>query len=239
MSSASQSGWTEPRNVEKSKPHTRCKHCWGSRGRHGGSRCVGSAKITVANIRRGSMACSPSRQPDGGAWPNRFISMAKRRRGDAPGYPSGAVPTNAPSVCQPNTKGRGRRECAKPWNQHGKRSCRRIPLAFAPDAPVGTLAEPSSTRSDCSHSTRSSSISPAASTEHLNTPVNNPPVDDLAEVEVTDPSHPLYGRRFALLSTRPCPHSVGYIFVAYRDTMVLRIPQGPPVWSRYRQSPNR
>ncbi len=60
---------------------------------------------------------------------------------------------------------------------------------------------------------------------HLNTPVNNPPVDDLAEVEVTDPGHPLYGRRFALLSTRPRPHSVGYIFVTYRDTMVLRIPQ--------------
>ena len=68
-------------------------------------------------------------------------------------------------------------------------------------------------------------ISPAASTEYLNTPVNNPSVDDLAEVEVTDPRHPLYGRRFALLSTRPRPHSVGYIFVAYRDTMVLRISQ--------------
>ncbi len=60
---------------------------------------------------------------------------------------------------------------------------------------------------------------------HLNTPVNNPPVDDLAEVEVTDPGHPLYGRRFALRSTRPRPHSVGSLFVAYRDTMVLRIPQ--------------
>src|SRR6266446_5889455 len=62
-------------------------------------------------------------------------------------------------------------------------------------------------------------------TEYLNTPVNNPSVDDLAEVEVTDPRHPLYGRRFALLSTRPRPHSVGYIFVAYRATMVLRISQ--------------
>jgi len=61
--------------------------------------------------------------------------------------------------------------------------------------------------------------------EHLNTPVNNPPVDDPTEVEVTDPAHPLFGRRFALLSTRPRPHSVGYLFVAYRDTMVLRIAQ--------------
>jgi hypothetical protein len=65
----------------------------------------------------------------------------------------------------------------------------------------------------------------AFSTAHLNTPVNNPPVDDPAEVEVTDPSHPLYGRRFALLSTRPRRHSVGYLFVAYRDPMVRRIPQ--------------
>jgi Resolvase, N terminal domain len=36
---------------------------------------------------------------------------------------------------------------------------------------------------------------------------------------------PLFGRRLALLSTRPRPHSVGYLFVAYRDTMVLRISQ--------------
>src|SRR5215510_7388627 len=60
--------------------------------------------------------------------------------------------------------------------------------------------------------------------EHLNIPVNNPPVDDPTEVEVTDPAHPLFGRRFALLSTSPRPHSVGYIFVAYRDTMGLRLP---------------
>src|SRR5438132_10879207 len=60
--------------------------------------------------------------------------------------------------------------------------------------------------------------------EHLHTPINNPPVDDPTEVEVTDPTHPLFGRRFALLSTRPRPHSVGSLFVAYRNTMVLRLP---------------
>ena len=60
--------------------------------------------------------------------------------------------------------------------------------------------------------------------EHLHTPVNNPPVDDPTEVEVTDPTHPRFGRRFALLSTRPRPHSVGYIFVAYHNTMLLRLP---------------
>ena len=47
----------------------------------------------------------------------------------------------------------------------------------------------------------------------------------IAEVEITDPGHPLFGRRFVLLSTRPRPHSMGYIFVAYRDTMVLRLSQ--------------
>ena len=47
----------------------------------------------------------------------------------------------------------------------------------------------------------------------------------MTEIEVTDSSHPLFGRRFALLSTRPRPHSVGYLFVAYRDAMVLRLPQ--------------
>src|SRR5215475_10549513 len=61
-------------------------------------------------------------------------------------------------------------------------------------------------------------------TVHLNTPVNNPLVDDPTEVEVIDPTHPLFGRRFTLLSARPRPHSVGYIFVAYRDTIVLRLP---------------
>src|SRR5512145_434721 len=61
--------------------------------------------------------------------------------------------------------------------------------------------------------------------EHLNTPVNNPLVDDPTEIEVTAPTHPLFGRRFALLSTRPRPHSVGYLFIAYRDTIVLRIAQ--------------
>jgi hypothetical protein len=41
---------------------------------------------------------------------------------------------------------------------------------------------------------------------------------------VTDPTHPLFGRRFLVLSiTRP-PHSPGHVFVAYRDAMQLRIP---------------
>ena len=72
---------------------------------------------------------------------------------------------------------------------------------------------------------RARDVGRCRTTAHLNTPLNNPLVDYPTEVEVTDPTHPLFGRRFALLSTRPRPHSVGYIFVAYRDTMVLRLSQ--------------
>src|SRR5215813_1464337 len=112
-----------------------------------------------------------------------------------------------------------------PQNQNGKRSLNQIALASDLGAHAKMLSNRYSSRFRDDHDMCWMQISPAASITHLNTPVNNPPVDDLAEVEVTDPSHPLYGRRFALLSTRPRPHSVGYLFVVYRDTMVLRIPQ--------------
>ncbi len=52
----------------------------------------------------------------------------------------------------------------------------------------------------------------------VNTPLNNPrPLaeGDLTEIEVTDPTHPLFGRRFPLLSARP----------QAQDFMVLRIPR--------------
>jgi hypothetical protein len=44
------------------------------------------------------------------------------------------------------------------------------------------------------------------------------------EVEVTDPTHPLFGRRFAVLSISRQPRDSAVVFVAYRDTMRLRIP---------------
>src|SRR5215831_13315313 len=40
----------------------------------------------------------------------------------------------------------------------------------------------------------------------VNTPLNNPrPLaeDDVTDIEVTDPTHPLFGRRFPILSARP------------------------------------
>jgi hypothetical protein len=41
---------------------------------------------------------------------------------------------------------------------------------------------------------------------------------------VTDPTHPLYGRRFQVLSISHPPQGPGHVVVAYRDFMRLRIP---------------
>ena len=44
------------------------------------------------------------------------------------------------------------------------------------------------------------------------------------EVEVTDPTHPLFGRRFTVLSISRQPRDSAVVFVAYRETMRFRIP---------------
>ena len=62
----------------------------------------------------------------------------------------------------------------------------------------------------------------------VNTPLNNPhPLaeDDLTHIEVTDPTHPLFGRRFPLLSARPQAPTATHVFVTYQGCMVLRIPR--------------
>ena len=41
---------------------------------------------------------------------------------------------------------------------------------------------------------------------------------------MTDPSHPLYGRRFRVLSISHPPQRPGHVVVAYRDFMRLRLP---------------
>jgi hypothetical protein len=41
---------------------------------------------------------------------------------------------------------------------------------------------------------------------------------------VTDPTHPLYGRRFPVLSISHPPQRPGHVVVAYRSFMRLRIP---------------
>jgi hypothetical protein len=46
----------------------------------------------------------------------------------------------------------------------------------------------------------------------------------LDEVVVTDSTHPLFGRRFPVISISRQPHTTAVVLVAYRDTMRLRIP---------------
>ena len=47
----------------------------------------------------------------------------------------------------------------------------------------------------------------------------------MTEVEVTDPRHPLFGRRFPLLSVSAGPYAQGgVLLVVYRQYMRLRIP---------------
>jgi hypothetical protein len=58
----------------------------------------------------------------------------------------------------------------------------------------------------------------------LDTPLNNPLEPPSEEVEVTDPTHPLFGRRFSVLSVTRNPRGPAFVFVAYRDAMRLRIP---------------
>lgn len=46
----------------------------------------------------------------------------------------------------------------------------------------------------------------------------------MAEIEVVDPTHPLYGRCFRLLSSEEMPLRSENILVNYRGVMALRIP---------------
>src|SRR5262249_43390862 len=51
-----------------------------------------------------------------------------------------------------------------------------------------------------------------------------PPPAHPEEVQVTDPTHPLFGRRFRVLSVSRTPHAAGQVVVAYRDGMRLCLP---------------
>ena len=61
--------------------------------------------------------------------------------------------------------------------------------------------------------------------QQLNAPLNNPPQEDpLTEIEVTDPTHPLFGRHFPVLSISSPPQGLGHVFVVYQEHMTLCIP---------------
>lgn len=44
------------------------------------------------------------------------------------------------------------------------------------------------------------------------------------EIEVTDPTHPLFGARFSLISISNPPIGEAHAFVQYRDYVILKIP---------------
>ena len=58
----------------------------------------------------------------------------------------------------------------------------------------------------------------------LNTLFKNPDTTETTEIEVTDPRHPLFGRRFPLISMHSSPHGSIQVLVGYREALVLRIP---------------
>ena len=47
----------------------------------------------------------------------------------------------------------------------------------------------------------------------------------MTDIEVTDPTHPLFGRRFPMLSARPQAPTATHVFVTYQESMVLRLPR--------------
>src|SRR6202030_4144077 len=61
-------------------------------------------------------------------------------------------------------------------------------------------------------------------TQQHDAPFHNPPALDPEEIEWTDPPHPLYGRRFQVLSISQPPQRPGHVVVAYRSFLRLRIP---------------
>src|ERR1700674_839032 len=59
----------------------------------------------------------------------------------------------------------------------------------------------------------------------LTTLFKNPDDAGPTEIEVTDARHPLFGRRFPLISMSASPHAPGHVLVEYRDSMALCIPR--------------
>lgn len=57
----------------------------------------------------------------------------------------------------------------------------------------------------------------------VDTPSNT--LADSELVEVTDPAHPLFGRRFALVGRHDGPQArPGFVLVVYRDSILIKLP---------------
>jgi hypothetical protein len=59
----------------------------------------------------------------------------------------------------------------------------------------------------------------------------------VTEIEVTDPRHPLFGRRFEVFSLGTSARSTGFVTVIYRDPIRLRIPLSATHLAPPRQGP--
>jgi transposase-like protein len=66
------------------------------------------------------------------------------------------------------------------------------------------------------HSDRGSPTIP-----QISTPSNN---EEAERIKVIDPTHPLFGRVFEVVSVTRQPNSIGYVFVRYQSDILLRIP---------------
>ena len=64
----------------------------------------------------------------------------------------------------------------------------------------------------------------ASTTGFLDAPFQNREASLPGDIEVTDPTHPLFGRRFAVASVGRVPRADGFVLVIYHATMLLRIP---------------
>lgn len=63
-----------------------------------------------------------------------------------------------------------------------------------------------------------------SSIPQLNAPFNNPQTSSVTAIEVTDSRHPLFGRRFEIVSPVAPSRHASYVMVLYRDPIRLRIP---------------
>jgi hypothetical protein len=57
-----------------------------------------------------------------------------------------------------------------------------------------------------------------------NTLFKNPEEHDPTEIEVVDPTHPLFGCHFPVISVSSPLHGTGHVLVRYREYMRLRVP---------------
>ena len=64
----------------------------------------------------------------------------------------------------------------------------------------------------------------------------NPPDGEIAEIEVIDPAHPLFGRRYQVAYFSSYRSNRGYVAVVYQGDMRLNIPRTATQLSALRQS---